>query len=141
MLDGRGDVVNKKVALLVVMLGSFLTPFMSSSINIALPSIGKEFSIDAVLLNWVATAYLLAAAVFLVPVGKIADIKGRKRVFSFGILIYTFSSFLCAISVSAIMLISFRILQGIGGSMIFGTGVAILTSVFPPQERGAKFLE
>ncbi|TRZ53192.1 MAG: MFS transporter [Dehalococcoidia bacterium] len=128
--------ISKKAVLLVVTLSSFLTPFMGSSINIALPSIAKEFAMDAVLLSWVATSYLLATAVFLVPFGRIADIHGRKRIFTYGILIYTVSSILSAISTSAAMLISFRILQGIGGAMIFGTGVAILTSVFPVGERG-----
>lgn len=121
---------------MVATLASFLTPFMGSSVNIALPSIGKEFSMDAVLLNWVATSYLLAAAMFLVPFGKIADIKGRKKIFAYGIVIYTLSSFLCAISTSTFTLIAFRVLQGIGSAMIFGTAVAILTSVFPPGERG-----
>ncbi len=128
--------VNKQVALFIATLGSFLTPLMGSSINIALPSIGKDFSMNAVLLSWIATSYLLAAAMFLVPFGKIADIHGRKKIFTYGILSYTISSFLSAISTSAILLICFRILQGIGGAMIFGTGVAILTSVFPPGERG-----
>jgi len=136
MSNNKNNIVNKRVALLVATLSSFLTPFMSSSVNIALPPIGNEFSMDAVLLNWVATSYLLAAAMFLVPFGKIADIKGRKKIFSYGILIYTLSSFLSAISTSATILISFRILQGIGSAMIFGTGVAILTSVFPSGERG-----
>jgi len=126
----------KKVALLVTTLGSFLTPFMSSSINIALPSIGKAFSMNAVLLSWMATSFLLAAAMFLVPFGKIADIRGRKKIFTYGVLIYTLASFLSAISRSAFWLLCFRVLQGIGGAMIFGTGVAILTSVFPPGERG-----
>ncbi len=131
-----GDVADKKVALLAAILASFLTPFMGSSVNVALPSIGREFSMDAVLMSWVATSYLLAAAMFLVPFGKIADVKGRKRIFSCGILIYTVSSFLSAVSTSAFSLIFFRILQGIGSAMIFGTGVAILTSVFPLEERG-----
>jgi len=130
------NAANRRVALLVTTLGSFLTPFMGSSINIALPSIGKEFSMDAVLLSSVASSYLLAAAIFLVPFGKIADIRGRKRIFAYGMLIYTLSSFLCAISTSALWLICFRIVQGMGSAMIFGTGVAILTSVFPVGERG-----
>jgi len=128
--------ISKKAVLLVVTLSSFLAPFMGSSINIALPSIAKEFAMDAVSLSWVATSYLLATAVFLVPFGRIADIHGRKRIFTYGISIYTVSSILSAISTSAVMLISFRILQGIGGAMIFGTGIAILTSVFPVGERG-----
>lgn len=128
--------VSKRAALIVATVASFVTPFMGSSLNIALPSIGREFSMDAILLSWVATSYLLAAAVFLVPFGRIADIHGRKRIFTYGTVVYTASSFLLAISNSAILLISFRITQGIGSAMIFGTGVAILTSVFPIQERG-----
>ena len=117
-------------------LGSFLTPFMGSSITIALPSIGSELAMDAISLGWVATAYLLAAAMFLVPFGRIADIYGRKRIFTYGILTYTVASMLSAIAASAAMLIASRVLQGIGGAMIFSTGVAILTSVFPAEERG-----
>ncbi|NPA39391.1 MAG: MFS transporter [Thermodesulfobacteria bacterium] len=109
---------------------------MGASVNIALPAIGKEFSLDAVLLSWVATSYFLATAMFLVPFGKIADIYGRKKIFLYGVLFYTFSSLLCGLSNSAVMLILFRILQGLGSAMIAGTGIAILTSVFPPRERG-----
>jgi EmrB/QacA subfamily drug resistance transporter len=129
--------VSKKVTLLVTTAASFLTPFMGSSINIALPSIGREFSMSAVLLGWVAYSFLLAAATVLVPVGKIADIWGRKRVFAIGLVVYTLSSFFCAIAGSSYSLISFRLLQGVGGAMIFGPSIAILTSVFPAGERGS----
>jgi EmrB/QacA subfamily drug resistance transporter len=122
--------------LVVATMASFLTPFMGSSINIALPSIGREFTMDAILLGWVATAYLLAAAMFLVPFGRIADIYGRKKVFISGITIYTLASLLSAGAPSASVLIALRVLQGMGAAMIFGTGVAILTSVFPASERG-----
>ena len=127
---------SRKIVLFVATMGSFLAPFMGSSINIALPSIGREFAMDAILLSWVATAYLLAAAVFTVPLGRVADIYGRKKIFTYGIVIYTVSSLLLAMSTSATMLISLRVLEGIGGAMIFGTGIAMLTSVFPPGERG-----
>jgi len=130
------NAVSKRSALVVATLTSFMTPFMGSSINIALPSIEKEFQIDAVLLSWVATSYLLAAAISLVPFGRLADIYGRKKIFTYGIVVFTISSFLSAISISAHMLILFRVFQGIGSAMIFATGMAILTSVFPPGERG-----
>ena len=130
------NAVSKRSALVVATLTSFMTPFMGSSINIALPSIEKEFQIDAVLLSWVATSYLLAAAISLVPFGRLADIYGRKKIFTYGIVVFTISSFLSAISISAPMLILFRVFQGIGSAMIFATGIAILTSVFPPGERG-----
>lgn len=115
---------------------SFLTPFMGSSINIALPAIGAEFSMDAVSLSWVVSSYLLASAVFLLPIGRIADIYGRKKILTLGIIAFTVFSFLAAISTSSTVLITLRALQGIGSAMIFGTGVAILTSAFPARERG-----
>jgi len=126
----------KKSVLFVATLGSFLTPFMGSSVNIALPSIGREFFMDAVILSWVNTLYLLAAALFLVPFGRLADIYGRKKIFTHGILIYTVSSLLCGVSPFTSFLLVSRILQGMGAAMIFGTAVAILTSVFPASERG-----
>jgi EmrB/QacA subfamily drug resistance transporter len=130
------DATLKRSALLIATLSAFLTPFMVSSVNIALPVIGREFQMSAVLMSWVPTAYLLSAAVFLVPFGRLADIRGRKRVFSWGIGVFTASSLLLALSPSAPALIAFRVLQGFGSAMIFGTGMAILTSVFPAAERG-----
>ena len=126
----------KKYVLFVATLTALVMPFMASSINIALPSIAKDLKMDAVLLSWVATSFLIAGAMVLVPFGKIADIYGRKKIFTYGILVYTLSSLLCALSTSAMMLIAFRVLQGFGGAMIFGTSFAILTSVFPVGERG-----
>jgi EmrB/QacA subfamily drug resistance transporter len=123
-------------ALVVAGLSSFLAPFMGASVNIALPAIGRELSINAVLAGWVSTAYLLAAATFLVPLGKVADMVGRKRVFTYGVSIYTFCSLLAALADTPALLIGARVLQGIGSAMVFGTGVAILTSVFPAAERG-----
>ena len=126
----------KKYALLIATLASFLTPFMGSSVNIALPAIGKEFSMDSVLLSWISTAYLLALATLLVPFGRIADIYGRKKIFTAGMLIFLVSSCLTASSTSAQELIAFRVLHGIGSAMIFSTSLAILTSVYPSGERG-----
>jgi EmrB/QacA subfamily drug resistance transporter len=133
---GVGNAVTKRSALLVTTLGAFLSPFAISSVNIALPSIGRQFQMDAILLSWVTTAYLLASAVFLVPFGKIADIYGRKRIFTYGIVTFTLASVALAISNSAIMLVCFRILQGIGAAGIYCVGAAILTSVFPLRELG-----
>jgi len=126
----------KRTALIVALLTSFLTAFMGSSVNIALPTIGKEFSMTAILISWISTGYLLAAAMFSVPFGRLSDIHGRKRILTYGISLYTISSFVSAISHSGILLIVLRAFQGIGGAMIFGTGVAILISVYPPHERG-----
>jgi EmrB/QacA subfamily drug resistance transporter len=123
-------------ALLVATLANFLTPFMSSAINIALPAIGTEFAADAILLSWIPTSFLLAAAIFAVPFGRISDIYGMKRIFRYGIVLFTIASLLSAVASSALFLILFRILQGIGSAMIFVTGLAIVTSVYPSHERG-----
>jgi EmrB/QacA subfamily drug resistance transporter len=130
------NTVIKRSALLVTTLAAFLSPFGISSVNIALPEIGKEFLMDPILLSWVTTAYLLASAMFLVPFGKAADIYGRKRIFTFGIVTFTLASSALAISNSAVMLICLRILQGIGAAAIYCIGAAILTSVFPLMEIG-----
>jgi EmrB/QacA subfamily drug resistance transporter len=127
---------SKISALIVAASSSFLTPFTISSVNIALPSIQKEFQINALLLSWIATSYILSAAIFLLPFGKLADIYGRKKIFRYGIIIFTFSSFLAAFSNSAWMLVFSRIVQGLGSAMVFATGIAIISSVFPPEERG-----
>ena len=134
--EPKNDINNRLIALIVATLAAFFTPFMASAINIAIPSIGSEFSADVILLSWIPTAYLLAAAVFAVPFGRIADIYGMKKIFTRGIIIFTISSFLCAVSPSIISLILFRVLQGVGSAMIFVTGLAIITSVYPPGERG-----
>ncbi len=131
-----GNNVNKMSALLIATIASFLTPFMGSSVNIALPAIASEFATDAILLSWIPTAFLLTSAMFAVPFGRIADIHGMKKVFTSGIIIFTVASLLSAMAPFTIALIGFRVLQGIGSAMIFVTGLAIITSAFPPQERG-----
>lgn len=126
----------KKYALIAVTMASFLTPFMGSSVNLAIPSIGQEFNSSALLLSWVVSSYLLSTAAFLLPFGRLADIVGRKKIFVAGVTLFSLSSLLCGSAWSIEALIFFRVLQGIGGAMIFSTAMAILTSVFPPNERG-----
>ena len=130
---------NKKSALIIATVSSFISAFMGSSINIALPDIEKTFSMDALTLSWVATAYLLTAAVFLVPFGRLADLYGRKKIYTFGISVFTLSSALSALAFSSESLIIFRVVQGIGSAMIFSTSMAILSSVFTDGDRGRAF--
>jgi EmrB/QacA subfamily drug resistance transporter len=126
----------RRPALLVTTVGAFLTAFMGASVNVALPTIGKEFSMTAILLSWLTLSYLLTGAMFLVPFGRIGDIHGRKRVFLYGFVIYTLSCVFSAIAPSPLFLIASRLLNGIGASMTLSTGMAILISIYPPEERG-----
>ena len=128
--------VSKRIALFATTLSSFLTTFIVSANNIAIKSIATEFSMDAVKLNWVSLAYLITAAIFLVPIGKIADIFGRKKIYLIGLVTFSLASLFAAIAINDNILIIFRALQGIGAAMIFGTAIAILSSVFPQNERG-----
>jgi len=129
----------KYIVLIAVTIGSFLIPFMGTSINIALPPIGAEFALNAILLSWIPTAFILANAALVLPFGRLADIYGRKRIFTYGVITYTFASFLAATSSSGTLLLTFVFLQGIGGSMIFGTAVALISSVFDLKERGRAY--
>ncbi len=126
----------KRTVLFVAGLSTFLVTFMGSSINIALPSISSELQIDAVVVSWIPTAYLLATAACLLPFGRLADIYGRKRILTCGIFVFTIATLLVLFTSSASALIALRVAQGIGAAMIAASGMAIITSVFPAEERG-----
>lgn len=127
---------NKTLLLTIIILTSIVNPFLGAAINIALPNISDDLDLSAVQMSWIAMAFLLSSAVFLVPIGKIADMAGRKKIFVIGNMLVTISSVLCALSPTGAWLIGFRVMQGLGSAMMFGTGMAIITSAFPPGERG-----
>lgn len=126
----------KRSVLLVAAFAAFLTPFLSSAVNLALPAIGKDLNANAISLSWIISSFILSSAVFLLPMGRLGDIIGRKKIFSYGIVLFTISTFLIVFSHSVTSLIILRTLQGFSSAMIFGTSLAIITSVFPPGERG-----
>lgn len=126
----------ERSAMIVATLTSFIGPFMISSVNVAMPAIQADFHMDAVQLSWISTAYLLAVAISLVPAGKIADIHGRKKVFATGLGIYTLGTGLAYFANTAAMLIALRVVQGVGAALFVTTGMAIITSIFPPNRRG-----
>ena len=135
-IDKTEEKTSKKSVLLVATFAAFLTPFLGSAVNLALPSIGKDLHANAIELGWVISSFILSSAIFLLPFGRLADIIGRKKIFSLGILLFTISTFLIIFSGSITYLIVFRIFQGLSSAMIFGTSLAIITSVFQPGERG-----
>ena len=126
----------ERSALIVATVTSFMGPFMLSSVNIALPAMEKDLQLNTVQLSWIATSYLLAMAVVLVPAGKLADIFGRKKLFAQGLFIYTIGSMVAVFANAFFVLIGARIIQGVGSALFVTTGMAILTSIFPPEKRG-----
>ncbi len=123
--------------LLATTISSFTTPFMGSSVNVALPMIARDYAMSALALSWVVSAFLLAAASMLLPIGRLADIHGRKSFFIAGSLLFAASSVLCLAAGSTGVFIAFRALQGVGGAMIFSAGTAMLVAAYPPEKRGS----
>ncbi len=126
----------RRNVLIASVLGSSLAPFMVAALVVALPTIGDEFSADAVSLGWLTNVFFLSAAVFLVPLGRIADMYGVKKVFVTGIGVYLVSSLLCILAPDMQFLIAARFITGIGGGMVFGTSIALLSLAFPEAGRG-----
>lgn len=125
-----------KQGLFVICVAAFLVPFMGSALNLALPHISEAFSMDAVALTWMTTVYIISTAVFQIPFARIADLVGRKKIFSIGVLVFSLAMVLCGLAPNATVLIGLRFIAGIGSAMMFGTNIAILTSLFPPEKRG-----
>jgi EmrB/QacA subfamily drug resistance transporter len=127
---------NKTIALVATSLAIFFLAFGNSAINVALPVIGRQFAVDTILLNWMALAFGLAIAVLSIPVGKIADIVGIKKIFVLGMILYTLSSFAAIFTFSSLMLIVIRLAQGIGCAMALGTSLSMISAIIPAKERG-----
>ena len=128
---------NASKALWALCLTAFLVPFMGSALNLALPQISQEFSFNAVGLTWIATSYLIATAIFQIPFARLGDIWGRKKVFLCGVFFFSLCTLLSGFAPSGTALIILRSLSGIGSAMMFGTNIAILSSLFPPEKRGS----
>ena len=127
---------NRSVALAATAVASFLVPFMMSAVGITLPAIQTALSATAVELSWVAGGYMLALSVILLPIGRLADIWGRRRTFLWGTAWFTVSTLLVSLAWSIEALLVLRVLQGVGAAMINSTGIAIVTAIYPPKERG-----
>ena len=121
---------------LAVIITSFIGPFAGSGINVAVPAIGQEFGASANDLSWVVFGYLLGAAMFTLPTGKLADILGRRRVYHMGQWLFSLTFLAGAFATSIEMLNVIRFIEGSVMSLIFGPGMALLVSSHPPTERG-----
>lgn len=128
--------VSRSATLFVVCTAHFLMPFMMSAVGVALPAIGREFGASALQLGLVETTYVLSLSIFLLAMGRLGDIHGRRRIFQTGIVIFTVIGGLLSQAWSIETLIGLRFLQGMGGAMVMATTIAIVVSVFPPEERG-----
>lgn len=130
---------NPWVALAVMCLGLFMALLDTTIVNIAVPSIieGIDASLDEIL--WVLNAYVLVYAAVLITAGRLGDIFGPRNLFLAGLAVFTVASALCEFAQDPAQLIAARALQGVGGAMLSPQLLAIITSLFPPERRGAAF--
>lgn len=132
----RLDTAPASLVLFVVSCVQFITPLMVSSVGIALPAIGKEFGASAAQLSMVQVTYIFALAVLMIPLGRFADIYGRKLIFNLGIVMAILATLAIGFAGNIETFIFFRFFQGASAAMINSTSLAILTSVFPAARRG-----
>lgn len=130
------SVHEKRIVISGANLSVFVTPFLASSVNIALPSIQRGFDCDNLVLNWVVSSYLLVIPMLLVPFGRIADSVGRKRIFTWGMAVFAVASLLCSLSFDIYSLICFRVVQAVGAAMQFSTAMSLIISECSEGERG-----
>ena len=113
-----------------------MSPFDGSVVTIAIPSIASSINLGLEMAVWIQLVYLLLLTVLLINAGRLADLKGRKRFYTFGFVVFTVASVLCGLSVTDLQLVFFRALQGLGAAFIAANSPAIVTDTFPRQERG-----
>jgi EmrB/QacA subfamily drug resistance transporter len=130
---------NPWVVLVVLVAGFFMIMLDTTIVNVAIPamSAGLKISLDGIL--WVLNAYILVYAVLLITAGRLGDLYGQRNLFAAGLAIFTIASALCGLSQDENQLIAARVLQGVGGALLVPQTLAILTSLFPPERRGAAF--
>ena len=126
----------QRITLIMILLNAFATPVMLSAVNVAIPFIADDLSVNAVLLCWIPMAYLMASAMFVLIFGRIADMVGRKKIFLIGTTGVIVTSLIATLVDSGITLIAVRFLQGISAAMLYATQVAIISSIFPSAKRG-----
>jgi EmrB/QacA subfamily drug resistance transporter len=122
--------------LIAVMVGSIMGPLDGSIVNTVLPDITRYFDTDISIAQWVPSIYLLTISCLILLYGRLGDMIGYKKVFLCGLGTFTLTSILCGVSQSIWMLVAFRALQGLAAGMMMAVGFAIITSAFPPRERG-----
>ncbi len=127
---------DKWLALAVINIGTFIAPLDTGIISIVLPNIARDFRAHISIAIWVTVIYLIILAAFMASFGRYSDIKGRKKFYNIGLLVFVVGSFLCGNATDIFQLLVFRIIQAVGGAFLLANGRALITNAFPPKQRG-----
>lgn len=127
---------NRMLILINVVMMTFMACLDGSIVNVALPIMAQKLSVSTESISWVVTAYLISIAATILIYGKLGDIKGKTKIFQFGIVLFTIGSLLCGISNSFSLLVIARVIQAVGAAGAMATNQGIITQVFPRNERG-----
>ncbi len=138
-MTARKSPLNKNVVLGILVLATMMVGVDSTVVLLAFPTIVNELNSNFLSIIWVILAYLLIVTVCTTQLGRIGDIFGRARIFNFGFIIFTASSFACGLALSDTFLIGSRVFQAIGGAMMTANSGAIIADTFEPKERGHAF--
>jgi len=125
-----------RLVLFNVCLGLFMVALDQRALLVALPTLTRSFQTHLTTIQWTILIYDLTLIGLVITLGRIGDLFGRKRIYMTGFLLFIFGSVLCGLSQSPAQLILFRFLQAIGGSMLTANGRAIVSVVYPPEQRG-----
>jgi EmrB/QacA subfamily drug resistance transporter len=132
----RGRIEYKWIVLSVTTIGAMMAAIDSTIVILGLPQMMIELHADLLEMIWVIIGYILVSTVFLMTFGRVADLLGRVRMYNLGFVVFTAGSLLCGLSMSALELIAARLIQGAGAAMMLVNSIALITEVFPPDERG-----
>jgi EmrB/QacA subfamily drug resistance transporter len=119
-----------------IALGVIMATLDASVVNIALPTLHRQFEAAFTTVSWVVLAYGLTITGLLLSAGRLADLRGRRRVYGSGVVLFTLASVACGVAPSIGWLIAARALQGIGAALVSANGSALLVQAFPAAERG-----
>ncbi|MBV9666668.1 MAG: MFS transporter [Nitrososphaeraceae archaeon] len=136
----KADSSQVSVVLALVILAQFMVIVDSTIVQVALPSIGREFSVSVNGLQWIVTAYGLTLAGFLMLSGRVGDIYGHKKLFIIGVVLFSLASMTGGLAPSEIVLIFARVVQGLGAAMASATGLSILVAAFPEGKERNRAL-
>jgi EmrB/QacA subfamily drug resistance transporter len=126
-------------ALSVTSVGTLMASVDATIVLLALLPIAEDLRSDFVVMIWVVVAYLLVNTAFVLSLGRIGDMYGRKKMYNTGFLVFTVGSVLCGLAPHALLLVGFRSIQGFGAALLTANSFAILSEAFPPRERGRAF--